>query len=83
MKKTSSSLYLWIAALVLSAWCYLDLSSRQTATESSVAIAHLAEEPTSEQEAAEEEAGFYLPDISLLKKALDLAGRLSGFGTPR
>jgi len=80
MKKLLSSRILWSLTLVLSACCYLHLYSIPIETE---AIASTeAEVPVLQEEPEEEEASFFLPDLSLLKKALDLAGSLAGFGEP-
>ncbi len=79
MKKPFPPRVVWFLAFVLSAWCYFHLYSLPHEQEKTALQTQIT---TLEEEAGEEDATFYLPDVSLLKKALDLAGRLAGFGEP-
>ncbi len=81
MKKLLSSRMLWSLALLLSACCYWHLYSIPVEAEELVSATE-TEAPVLQEEPEEEDASFYLPDLSLLKKALDMAGRLAGFGEP-
>ncbi len=79
MKKFLSTRQIWILAIGLSSWAYVHLAlQKPDETTSTTSGFHQAVE----EETAEEEANFHLPDLSLLKKAIDLAGKLAGFNGP-
>ncbi|GEM_PF-3367192 len=82
MKKLLSTRSLWILAIGLSSWAYIHLAL-QKPDEAATALnskSHFSAED--ETEATEEKATFHLPDLSLLKKAIGLAGKLAGFNSP-
>jgi len=82
MKKLLSTRSLWILAIGLSSWAYIHLALQKPDEAATPLSSKSQPAMEDEAEATEEKATFHLPDLSLLRKAIDLAGKLAGFNSP-